>query len=109
MNALAHNFVPGQRWISDADAQMGLGTVLTVDHRTVTIVFLATGETRIYAKQTAPLTRVVFAPGDRVRSHEGWSLKIDAVKENNSLITALMAVTSHHFIWIKGIYFSLLI
>ena len=87
MNALAHNFVPGQRWISDADAQMGLGTVLTVDHRTVTIVFLATGETRIYAKQTAPLTRVVFAPGDRVRSHEGWSLKIDAVKENNSLIT----------------------
>ena len=85
MNALAHNFVPGQRWISDADAQMGLGTVLTVDHRTVTIVFLATGETRIYAKQTAPLTRVVFAPGDRVRSHEGWSLKIDAVKENPEL------------------------
>ena len=49
------NFVPGQRWINDAELQLGLGTVLTVEHRTVQIVFLASGETRVYAKQTAPL------------------------------------------------------
>ena len=82
-----HEFFPGQRWISDAELQMGLGTVLTVEHRTVTILFLATGETRIYAKQTAPLTRVSFTPGNRVKTHEGWSFKIDSVAEHEGLIT----------------------
>jgi len=82
-----HDFIPGQRWISDAELPMGLGTVLTVDERSVTIVFLATGETRIYAKQTAPLSRVNFAEGDRVRAHEGWTLSIERVDETGGLIT----------------------
>lgn len=81
------DFRPGQRWISDAELPMGLGTVLACDPRTVTIVFLATGETRIYARQTAPLTRVVFAPGDSVPCHAGWSLRITAVREHQGLIT----------------------
>jgi ATP-dependent helicase HepA len=80
-------FIPGQRWISDAELQMGLGTVLTSDVRTVTLLFLATGETRIYAKHSAPLTRVVFVPGDSVLTHEGWSLKIEAVRDEQGLLT----------------------
>ena len=66
---------------------MGLGTVLTVELRTVTLVFMATGETRTYSKQTAPLTRVIFSPGDTVRSHEGWSLKVEQVDEQDGLLT----------------------
>jgi ATP-dependent helicase HepA len=81
------DFLPGQRWISDAELPMGLGTVLASDQRTVTIVFLATGETRVYARQTAPLTRVVFAPGDNVRCHQGWTLHITAAHERHGLIT----------------------
>ncbi len=65
---------------------MGLGTVLSCEHRTVTIVFMATGETRTYAKQTAPLTRVVFSLGDKVKAHDGWTLKISQVEENDGLI-----------------------
>ncbi len=65
---------------------MGLGTVLSCDHRTVTILFMATGETRIYAKLTAPLTRVVFSLGDKVKSHDGWLLKISQVDEQDGLI-----------------------
>jgi len=80
------DFFPGQRWISDTELQMGLGTVLTVDHRSVTIVFLATGETRIYAKDTAPLTRVKFGPGDSVQSHEKWLLKVESAREINNLL-----------------------
>ena len=80
-------FIAGQRWISDTELQMGLGTVLAVDHRTVTIVFLATGETRTYAKNNAPLTRVQFTPGDSVRSHEGWDLTIDSLAIDQGLIT----------------------
>ncbi len=82
-----NNFLPGQRWISDAELQMGLGTVLTVEHRTVTVVFLATGETRTYAKESAPLTRVAFAAGDSVRSHKGWTLHIESVSEEAGLLT----------------------
>ncbi len=80
-------FIPGQRWVNYAELQLGLGTVLSVDLRTVTLLFLASGETRTYSMQTAPLTRVLFAPGDRVRSHEGWSLTVAHVNEQDGLLT----------------------
>jgi len=63
-----HEFVPGQRWINDAQLQMGLGTVLSTDFRTVTIIFMAAEETFVYAKESVPLTRVRFAQGDRRRA-----------------------------------------
>ena len=81
-----NTFIPGQRWISSTELQMGLGTVMAVDHRTVTIVFLATGETRIYAKDSAPLSRVNFAPGDEILSHEGWSMMVESVTEQSGLL-----------------------
>jgi len=81
------DFIPGQRCISNADLQMGLGTVLTVEHRTLTVVFLATGETRTYAKQSAPLTRVAFVIGDKVQSHDGESIKVTAVTQQDGLLT----------------------
>ncbi len=80
------DFVPGQRWISDAELQHGLGTVLKSDQRSVTIVFIATGETRTYAKETAPLTRARFSAGDTIRSHEGWTLTVESVKEEHGLL-----------------------
>jgi len=82
-----HDFIPGQRWVNYAELQLGLGTVLSVDLRTVTLLFLATGETRTYSMQTAPLTRVLFAPGDRIRSHEGWSFTVAHVNEQDGLLT----------------------
>ncbi|VAW84986.1 RNA polymerase associated protein RapA, partial [hydrothermal vent metagenome] len=80
------DFLPGQRWISNAEIQMGLGTVLSCEHRTVTIVFMATSETRTYAKLTAPLTRVVFSLGDKIKAHDGWTLKVSQVEEQDGLI-----------------------
>lgn len=65
---------------------MGLGTVLGVDRRSVQIVFLASGETRTYAKSSAPLSRVRFSPGDHIRSHAGWSLHIEAIEEHEGLL-----------------------
>lgn len=82
-----HNFTPGQRWISNTELQMGLGTVLSVDQRSVQILFLATGETRTYARQSAPLTRLQFSAGDTVRSHDGWTLYIESVEEKDGLLT----------------------
>jgi ATP-dependent helicase HepA len=80
-------FIPGQRWISHAEVQLGLGTVVSSDLRTVSIAFISSGETRRYARQSAPLTRVAFSAGDCIRSHEGWSLTVESVSEHNGLLT----------------------
>jgi len=82
-----YDFIPGQRCISDAESQMGLGTILKVEHRTVTVVFIASGETRTYARETAPLTRVEFAVGDTVRTQEGESVTVESVDEQQGLLT----------------------
>jgi len=74
-------FTLGQRWISDTESELGLGTVVALDARMVTIMFPATGENRLYARNDSPVTRVMFNPGDTVTSHEGWQLKIEDVKK----------------------------
>ncbi|MDH3858334.1 MAG: SNF2-related protein, partial [Gammaproteobacteria bacterium] len=79
-------FVVGQRWISAAELQLGLGMVIEIEHRTVIIVFPATGETRIYARADAPLTRVRFREGDWVEKQDGLILKVIELTEVNGLI-----------------------
>jgi ATP-dependent helicase HepA len=79
-------FVVGQRWISAAELQLGLGMVIEIEHRTVSIVFPATGETRIYARADAPLTRVRFREGDWVEKQDGLILRVLELTEVNGLI-----------------------
>jgi ATP-dependent helicase HepA len=81
-----YDFIPGQRCISNAELEMGLGTVMAVDERTVTIVFMATGDTRTYSRQTAPLSRVVFTVGDSIRRHDGTEIVITATHEEQGLV-----------------------
>ncbi|WP_263078678.1 RNA polymerase-associated protein RapA [Endozoicomonas sp. Mp262] len=83
------SFVPGQRWISDTETEQGLGTVLTLDGRMVTLLFPATGETRLYSINNCPLTRVQFNPGDKVESHEGWVMTVTEVIEHANILTYL--------------------
>ena len=80
-------YLPGQRCISDAELQMGLGTILTVETRTLTVLFMATGETRTYAIQSAPLTRVLFSVGDNITRHDGLNLIVKETTENHGLIS----------------------
>ena len=94
------DFIPGQRWISEAELQQGLGTVLDCDERTVTVLFMATGETRTYARQSAPLRRVRFAPGDTVRSHEGWEMTVTGVREQAGLLRYAGARDDGQTVWL---------
>lgn len=80
-------FVPGQRWISDAELELCLGTILSSDERTVQVAFPATEEVRTYAWRSAPLTRIRFLPGDVIRSQDGWSLKVETVEEADGLLS----------------------
>jgi ATP-dependent helicase HepA len=76
-------FALGQRWLSNTESELGLGAVVELDGRTVTIVFPATGESRVYATATAPLTRVEFAVGDTVKSHKGWQMEVTQVESQH--------------------------
>lgn len=79
-------FTPGQRWVSDSESELGLGTVLSQDDRLVVMLYPASGETRHYALRNAPLTRVRFSPGDTIGHHEGWQLTVSDVEEQNGLL-----------------------
>ena len=80
------DFYIGQRWMSNTESELGLGAVLAADHRTVTVHFPATDDTRVYARQTAPLTRIAFEPGDKIKSQDGWTLKVTSVKKEQNLL-----------------------
>ena len=80
------SFIPGQRWISDTENDLGLGTILKTEHRLVTIVYMASGEIRTYSSETAPLTRVRFAAGDRIRSADERTIIVNDVEEIDGLL-----------------------
>jgi len=82
-------FALGQRWISDTETDLGLGTVVALDARTVTVMFAASEENRVYARSDAPVTRVIFNVGDVIDSQEGWSLKIQEVVQDQGLVSYL--------------------
>lgn len=83
---MTQQYEPGQRWISDGEAEQGLGTVLTSDGRILTIIYPATGETRQYSQRNAPLTRVRFVQGDEISHFEGWTMTVHEVNEVDGLL-----------------------
>ncbi len=91
---------PGQRCISQAEIQLGLGTVLKVEPRTVTVLFMATGDTRTYAIDNAPLSRIRFEPGDRITDCHGNRLTVTRVdeKDRRLIYTALDREERRHVV-----------
>jgi len=82
-----NDFIPGQRWISNTESELGLGMILEVEFNRVTVLFLATGDRRVYARDNAPLTRVRFNPGDAIESTDFSKIIIEQVQEHQGLLT----------------------
>ncbi|HEY0962861.1 MAG TPA: RNA polymerase-associated protein RapA [Pseudomonadales bacterium] len=78
--------VPGQRFISESEPELGLGQVLQVAHRTLSIGFDAAGETRQYAVANAPITRLRFDAGEVVFDRAGIRCIIESVAEHDGLL-----------------------
>ena len=79
-------FVAGQRYISEPEPELGLGTVVSVGSFQVGIRFLASGEERLYASDTFVLKRARFRVGEKVSNREGESFKVDQVEEREGLL-----------------------
>ena len=88
------DYIIGQRWVSHADAQLGLGIVVDFEGRRVTLAFPAVDEERTYATENAPLTRLRFKAGDHISTIDGVELLVSEVREQNGLL--LYIGTDHH-------------
>jgi ATP-dependent helicase HepA len=78
-------FVPGQRWISSAEPELGLGTVLRVEGRGVQVLFAKAGVLRPYAIDSAPLLRAEFRAGQRVAG-KGIAFLVERVEIKDELL-----------------------
>lgn len=87
-------YIVGQRWVSHADTQLGLGIVVEFESRRVTVSFPAVGEERTYATDNAPLTRLRFKAGDHISTVDEIELIVTAVEEHHGLL--IYTGTDHH-------------
>ena len=81
-----HDFAIGQRWLSDTETELGLGVIVAVDERAVSILFPDSEENRVYAKRGAPLSRVVFKPGDTLMDAEGTEHVVESLTESGGVL-----------------------
>jgi ATP-dependent helicase HepA len=83
---MSDTFHPGQRWTSESEPELGLGSIAKVTDRTVTVVFKTSGQKREYARRNAPLHRIRFRSGDKITTRDGATLPIQAVTEQDGLL-----------------------
>ena len=79
-------FVTGQRWISASEPELGLGIVSAVAVNRVTILYLASDQSRVYAQDNAPLTRVRFSVDDEIETQNGQQGLIQKIDERDGVI-----------------------
>ena len=76
----------GQRWISEAETDLGLGLVQNVDFRVVTVYFPAIDDARSYSAQNAPLTRVTFKEGDTLPLADGTVITVSEIDDIDGIL-----------------------
>tara|TARA_R110001592_G_scaffold93168_2_gene270764 strand:+ start:1145 stop:3904 length:2760 start_codon:yes stop_codon:yes gene_type:complete len=76
----------GQRWVSQTEPKLGLGIITEFANRRVTISFPAAGETRTYAIEQAPISRVTYHEGDTISNHEEESFVVVGIDESSTII-----------------------
>ena len=80
-------YIPGQRWSSNSEPELGLGIIEDVDPQFVNIQFPACDELRRYSVDSPPLHRIRFQPGNTIQDVTGDEHTIDEVEEKNGLLT----------------------
>lgn len=80
-------FLPGQRWVSHTEAELGLGIIVDSDKRLVEISFPAAGERRNYAANNAPLIRVQYHVGDEISTIDEVKFTVESITEDDGVLS----------------------
>ncbi|MAM92249.1 MAG: RNA polymerase-associated protein RapA [Opitutaceae bacterium] len=78
-------FAVGQRYFSEPEPELGLGSVVDVGAFQVEIDFSKSGEVRRYASDTSVLKRVSVSKGETVETSDGRSIRVDAIVDEDLL------------------------
>ncbi|MEM7078305.1 MAG: RNA polymerase-associated protein RapA [Pseudomonadota bacterium] len=84
------DFVLGQRWVSQTETDLGLGIVVGVEGRHVTVRFPAVEEDRVYAVTNSPLARVIYQIGDTLTDAAGDEWTVSQVESVDGLLCYLV-------------------
>lgn len=80
------NFVPGQRFFSEAELDLGLGKVVSVEFKNIVMEFPSVKQKRIY-RAGAALQRYQVSVGEIVKNEKGnISFLVTEIKEENGLL-----------------------
>ncbi len=79
-------YVPGQRWASEMEPELGLGILEDISGREISILFRAGDCLRRYSRQSAPVKRVIFNKGDVVKSRDNFRITIQSVEEKSGIV-----------------------
>ncbi len=80
-------FVIGQRFLSEMEPELGLGTISEITPKQVTLDFSLREEKRTYSIRNTPIKRVIFSAGDTIETKENLEFIIHSKFENNGIIT----------------------
>jgi ATP-dependent helicase HepA len=79
-------FTEGQRWISETEPELGLGTITGIEDRRIHVSFYGSQCERLYTIAAAPVKRVRFKPGDEIKSRHDLTINVETVKEIEGII-----------------------
>jgi len=85
---------PGQRWMSEAEPELGMGILVFYDKRSIKIEFPGGDCTRQYSMGAAPIRRVRFKTGDRITRVDGRQMRVETIKENDGALTYVCCDTN---------------
>lgn len=77
--------VVGQRWVSTAEPELGIGKVASLDQRNVVLRFERVGETRMFRFANAPLARYRLKQGDSANFPSGRAIVKDSTERDGLL------------------------
>ncbi|MFK7886097.1 MAG: RNA polymerase-associated protein RapA [Gammaproteobacteria bacterium] len=80
------SMIPGQRYASATEPDLGLGIAIEVDGRRITVLFPAAEERRVYAMDTSPLSRIEYAIGDHIEDVNERTLRVTGTREADGLL-----------------------
>ncbi|WMS86447.1 RNA polymerase-associated protein RapA [Pleionea litopenaei] len=81
--------VVGQRWVSHSESNLGLGMIQSVEGRRMEIYFPAVNESRHYAIDNAPVSRIQYQSGDRISDMDDQVFQVIEAHELNGLMIYL--------------------
>ncbi len=86
MKQYTDKYVPGQRFASEMEPELGLGILEDISSRAVSILFKAGNCLRRYSLKSAPVKRVIFNRGDTVKSRDNIKFTIQSVEEESGIV-----------------------